>query len=166
MMGNMQWFHWISVISSQVQFLDAVAAMRGVASCRVGVSDGKTAPRAAVSWIPRPGPPVVVEAAGMPEIMGFSHVDLTVSNCDRAVQWWQDVLGFMLVHQVHEATYHSRAMIHPSGIAVTVMTRDATAESGTFDERRIGNDRRWSSAIPTTCSSNSTLIQLAVTCRI
>jgi glyoxylase I family protein len=82
----------------------------------------------------------LVEAVGMPEIMGFSHVDLTVSDCDGAVQWWQDVLGFMLVHQVHEATYQSRAMIHPSGIAVTVMTHDATAEFGAFDERRVGLD--------------------------
>jgi glyoxylase I family protein len=40
----------------------------------------------------------------------------------------------------HEATYQSRAMIHPSGIAVTVMTHDATAESGAFDERRVGLD--------------------------
>jgi len=70
-------------------------------------------------------------------IMGFSHVDLTVADCDRAVQWWQDVLGFMLVHQVHEATYQSRAMDHPSGVAVTVMTHDTTAESGAFDGRRI-----------------------------
>ena len=31
-------------------------------------------------------------------------------------------------------------MIHPSDIAVTVMTHDATAESGTFDERPIGLD--------------------------
>ena len=46
----------------------------------------------------------------------------------------------MLVHQVHEATYQSRAMIHPSGIAVTVMTHDATAESGAFDEQRVGLD--------------------------
>src|SRR5882757_4461567 len=76
----------------------------------------------------------------MPEITGFSHVDLTVSDCDRAVQWWQDVLGFTLVHQVEEATHQSRAMIHPSGIAVTVMTHDATAESGAFDERRVGLD--------------------------
>jgi glyoxylase I family protein len=76
----------------------------------------------------------------MPEMMGFSHVDLTVSDYDRAVRWWQVTLGFMLVHQVHEATYQSRAMIHPSGIAVTVMTHDAMAESGPLDEQRVGLD--------------------------
>jgi glyoxylase I family protein len=62
------------------------------------------------------------------------------AGCDRAVQWWQDVLGFLLVHQVHEDNYEARAMIHPSGIAVTVMTHDATAASGQFDERRVGLD--------------------------
>jgi catechol-2,3-dioxygenase len=30
--------------------------------------------------------------------------------------------------------------VHPSGLAVTVMTHDGTAESGAFDERRVGLD--------------------------
>ena len=102
--------------------------------------------------------------------MGFSHVDLTVSDCDRAVQWWQDVLGFILVHQVQEATYRSRAMIHPSGIAVTVMTHDATAECGQFDERRVGLDhlafrvadqdelRRWGSHLDAMGVANTGII--------
>jgi glyoxylase I family protein len=36
----------------------------------------------------------------MPQMMGFSRVDLTVSDCERAATWWQDVLGFTLVHQL------------------------------------------------------------------
>jgi glyoxylase I family protein len=123
-----------------VEFL---AGSGGDARCgvpwRVELSEFRTAFQLVIHDFPT-GSAVVVEAVGMPEIMGFSHVDLTVSDCDRAVQWWQEVLGFILVHQVHEATYESRAMIHPSGIAVTVMTHDATAESGTFDERRVGLD--------------------------
>jgi catechol 2,3-dioxygenase-like lactoylglutathione lyase family enzyme len=35
----------------------------------------------------------------MPELMGFSHIDLTVSDCERAATWWQEVLGFTFVHQ-------------------------------------------------------------------
>jgi len=72
--------------------------------------------------------------------MGISHIDLTVSDCDRTAQWWQDVLGYTLVHQVHEAAFECRSMIHPSGIAVTVMTHSGTAEAGPFDERRVGLD--------------------------
>ena len=76
----------------------------------------------------------------MPELMGISHIDLTVSDCDLAAQWWRDVLGFILVHQLHEATHESRALVHPSGVAVTVMTHNGTADAGAFDERRVGLD--------------------------
>jgi glyoxylase I family protein len=76
----------------------------------------------------------------MPELMGFSHIDLTVSDCDRSATWWQDVLGFTLVHQARNETFEVKSMVHPSGLAVTVMTHDGTAESGAFDERRVGLD--------------------------
>ena len=76
----------------------------------------------------------------MPELMGFSHIDLTVSDCQRTATWWQDVLGFTLVHQARNETFEVKSMVHPSGLAVTVMTHDGTAESGAFDERRVGLD--------------------------
>jgi glyoxylase I family protein len=76
----------------------------------------------------------------MPQLLGFSHIDLTVSDCDRAAKWWQDVMGFTLVHQVHEPTFECRSLIHSSGVAVTVMTHSATADFGAFDERRVGLD--------------------------
>ena len=60
----------------------------------------------------------------MPELMGFSHVDLTVADCERAAKWWTDVLGFTLVHQLRTDTHEAKALIHPSGISVTVMTHD------------------------------------------
>jgi glyoxylase I family protein len=76
----------------------------------------------------------------MPELMGISHVDLTVSDCGRAAAWWQDVVGFTLVNQTHTDTYETRSLIHPTGVAVTVMTHDGTADAGAFDERRVGLD--------------------------
>lgn len=76
----------------------------------------------------------------VPQLLGFSHIDLTVSDCDRTAQWWRDVLGFTLVHQVHESAYECRSMIHPSGLAVTLMTHEATASFGTFNEQRVGLD--------------------------
>jgi glyoxylase I family protein len=76
----------------------------------------------------------------MPDLMGFSYVDLTVSDCERAVVWWQEVLGFTLVHQLRTDTYEAKVLIHPSGISVTVMTHDRTAGAGAFDERRVGLD--------------------------
>ena len=76
----------------------------------------------------------------MPQLLGISHIDLTVSDCDRAAMWWQDVMGFTLVNRVSQETYECRSLIHPSGVAVTVMTHDGTAEAGPFDERRVGLD--------------------------
>jgi glyoxylase I family protein len=76
----------------------------------------------------------------MPKLMGISHVDLTVSDCEQAAAWWQDVLGFTVVHQARNETIEARAMVHPSGIGVTVMTHNGTAAGGEFDERRVGLD--------------------------
>ena len=77
----------------------------------------------------------------MPRLLGISHVDLTVSDCDRSAQWWHDVMGFTLVNRVsHEPTFECRSLIHPSGVAVTLMTHSATADFGAFDERRVGLD--------------------------
>lgn len=72
--------------------------------------------------------------------MGFSHIDLTVSDCDRAATWWRDVLGFTLVNQASNDTFQIRSLVHPSGIAVTVMSHDGTPENDAFDERRVGLD--------------------------
>jgi glyoxylase I family protein len=76
----------------------------------------------------------------MPELMGISHIDLTVSDCERAAAWWQDVVGFMLVNRTRGETFETRTLVHSSGALVTVMTHDGTAEMGTFDERRVGLD--------------------------
>ncbi|MCW2652967.1 MAG: lactoylglutathione lyase-like lyase [Mycobacterium sp.] len=76
----------------------------------------------------------------MPELTGFSHVELTVSDSERAAVWWQDVMGFAVVHHFRGESFEGRAMVHPSGVGVSVMTHDGTAETGAFDERRVGLD--------------------------
>ena len=76
----------------------------------------------------------------MPEIKGLSHIELTVSDCDPAARWWQEVMGFVLVHQFQGDGFEGRNVIHPTGIAVAVMTHEKTAESGAFDETRVGLD--------------------------
>ena len=76
----------------------------------------------------------------MPTLSGFSHIDLTVTDCRRSADWWTDVLGFILVHQVRQDTFECMAMAHPSGIGVTVMSHDGTEASDTFDEQRVGLD--------------------------
>jgi catechol-2,3-dioxygenase len=75
----------------------------------------------------------------MPDLEGFSHIDLTVSDCEAAATWWQDVMGFVLINRSRGETFEVWSLIHPSGLAVSVMTHDEPL-SGTFDERRIGLD--------------------------
>jgi glyoxylase I family protein len=69
----------------------------------------------------------------MPELMGISHVDLTVSDCERAAAWWQDVMGFTLVNRTRGETFETRSLLHSSGVVVTAMTHDRTVESGAFE---------------------------------
>ncbi|MBW0017898.1 MAG: VOC family protein [Mycobacterium sp.] len=75
----------------------------------------------------------------MPEHMGISHIDLTVSDCERAAVWWQDVMGFTLVNHFRGESWDVKSLIHPTGATVSVMTHDAPAD-GAFDERRVGLD--------------------------
>jgi glyoxylase I family protein len=76
---------------------------------------------------------------------GGSHIELTVSDCDRAALFWQDVMGFVLVHQFRGESFEGRNLIHASGVAVAVMTHERTAEAGAFDETRVGLDLIWPS---------------------
>jgi catechol-2,3-dioxygenase len=72
--------------------------------------------------------------------MGFSHIDLTVTDSERTAIWWQEVLGFTLVHQARNESFEVRTLVHASGLGVTVMTHDGTAKDDVFDERRVGLD--------------------------
>jgi glyoxylase I family protein len=76
----------------------------------------------------------------MPQLNGISHIDLTVSDCNRAASWWQDVLGFTLVHRTRGESFETRSLVHPTGVGITVMTHDGTQETGAFDERRVDLD--------------------------
>jgi glyoxylase I family protein len=63
-----------------------------------------------------------------------------ISDCERAADWWQEVMSFTLVHRTSGETWETRSLVHPTGVTVTVMTHDRTLETGAFDERRVGLD--------------------------
>jgi hypothetical protein len=65
----------------------------------------------------------------MPQLMGFPHIDLTVSDCERTAVRWQEMVGFKLVNQGRIEAHEFRSMVHPSGLAVTVLTHDGTAKA-------------------------------------
>jgi hypothetical protein len=90
--------HWISAISRYVEFLNGsrAGATRDIL-WRIGLSGRKSRMSGCYLMDSLTGKSFFLEAVGLPEIVRFSHVDLIVADCDRVVQWWQDVLGVMLL---------------------------------------------------------------------
>ena len=75
----------------------------------------------------------------IPEIEGFGHIDLTVTDGERSVRWWHEVMGFVQVAHTEREARTGWHMAHPSGLVVSVMTH-RTRASESFDERAIGLD--------------------------
>jgi glyoxylase I family protein len=72
----------------------------------------------------------------MPQIAGFSHISLTVTDLPSTKRFWTDVMGFVLAMEVSDFCL----FLDPASFtAVGVKDHDGTAE-GTFDERRPGLD--------------------------
>jgi glyoxylase I family protein len=76
----------------------------------------------------------------MPSITGFHHASFTVSDREKSVVWYQEVLGFERQSEVEGKTFRRTRMRHPdSGITVT-LTQHEHGQGGRFDERHIGLD--------------------------
>ena len=75
----------------------------------------------------------------MPELMGFSHIDLTVSDRERAAAWWQEVMGFTSIKYFRGESWEVTTLLHPTGLVVSVMTHDEPL-GDIFDERHVGLD--------------------------
>jgi catechol 2,3-dioxygenase-like lactoylglutathione lyase family enzyme len=74
-----------------------------------------------------------------PAITGFGHIDLTVTDCERSVQWWEQVMGFKLIHRCERPGFNTLSVIHPSGFGVGLMTH-TNPVTDKFDERAVGLD--------------------------
>jgi catechol 2,3-dioxygenase-like lactoylglutathione lyase family enzyme len=74
-----------------------------------------------------------------PEINGFGHIDLTVTDAERSARWWEDVLGFQLVNVEETPDIRQWGVVHSCGLAVIMVTH-ANPSSDRFDERSIGLD--------------------------
>ena len=66
-----------------------------------------------------------------PTMNGLGHLDLTVTDGDRSVRWWEEVMGFNLLAKWEEPNYTGWTMAHPSGVCLTVITHDE-AEVGSL----------------------------------
>jgi catechol 2,3-dioxygenase-like lactoylglutathione lyase family enzyme len=74
-----------------------------------------------------------------PAMSGFGHVDLTVTDVDRSVRWWQDVMGFTLVHTRERPAFKLCTVIHTTGFFIGLM-QHTNGNPDRFDERAVGLD--------------------------
>lgn len=81
-----------------------------------------------------------------PVVSGIHHVTLSVSDLDRSVAWYRDVLGFQEVRRVHQGGL-DKAMLTSHGIVLTFVFHGDAAVPGAFSERRCGLDH-LSFAVP------------------
>jgi catechol 2,3-dioxygenase-like lactoylglutathione lyase family enzyme len=75
----------------------------------------------------------------MPSLTGPVHIDLTVTDLDRSVAWWEKVMGFSRIVSREQETFRVCTMADASGFGVSLMSHDATG-SDRFDETRVGLD--------------------------
>ena len=76
----------------------------------------------------------------MPDIKGFHHVSLSVTDVDKSAAWYGEVLGFEVVTTVDgDGFKRTRLRASASGLVLT-LTQHEAAEGGKFDERRTGLD--------------------------
>jgi glyoxylase I family protein len=74
-----------------------------------------------------------------PRIEGFGHIEFTVTDGDRSMRWWTEVLGFRLLATYGRPGFQVWSMNHPSGVPVGLIVHEEGATTS-FDERVVGLD--------------------------
>jgi catechol 2,3-dioxygenase-like lactoylglutathione lyase family enzyme len=74
-----------------------------------------------------------------PEINGFGHLDFTVTDVERSVRWWEQVLGFTLVNTQERSGLKIWNVYHPELGAIGFVQHPSRI-TDRFDERAIGLD--------------------------
>jgi catechol 2,3-dioxygenase-like lactoylglutathione lyase family enzyme len=76
---------------------------------------------------------------GFPEINGFGHIDLTVTDVQRSVRWWEEVMGFRLVVTDQRPGFKVCNVLDPSFFAIGLVEH-SNRVTDRFDERAVGLD--------------------------
>lgn len=77
----------------------------------------------------------------MPEIAGYHHLSLTVTDVDTSTAWWTEVLGFEVFRRFERDGMTKVVMRHPaSRIYFSLTGHGERAPSEAFSEFRTGMD--------------------------
>jgi catechol 2,3-dioxygenase-like lactoylglutathione lyase family enzyme len=81
----------------------------------------------------------MITSMAQPQLAGLAHIDLTVTDAERSLRWWQDVMGFTLVATRERPNFKLWTMMDSSGVVVSIMTHVA-CDGEPFNETRVGLD--------------------------
>lgn len=78
----------------------------------------------------------------MPQITGIAHVELSVSDLDRSVEWYCRLLGARDVYRNRndERGFSACAIVEPTSRAVLAFTQHDVIAGGAFTPQRVGLD--------------------------
>jgi glyoxylase I family protein len=76
----------------------------------------------------------------VPELAGISHIDLTVTDIERSLPFYTDVLGFEVLGREQGADRAMVLMTHPGLSNGVCLNAHRETERSRFDERRAGLD--------------------------
>ena len=86
--------------------------------------------------------PTGATAGATPEILGIAHVELSVTDLDRSVRWYVDLLGARDVFRARndEGGFSACAIFEPRSKLVLAFTQHDAREDDRFTPRRPGLD--------------------------
>ncbi len=76
----------------------------------------------------------------MASIAGGHHIALTVSDLDRSVEWYSDLLGMQVVFEGADDAVRFKVLAHPGSGWILGLRQYAGKPGGRFDEFRTGLD--------------------------
>ena len=76
----------------------------------------------------------------MPEISGYSHMALTVTDVERSTEWWTRLLGLQKLMEGEEGGINYTVNLGPSGLIMGFRRHGTTGDDDRFTESRVGLD--------------------------